>query len=217
MEQNIRNRYRWVRRRLPAFAILAAGILCVWLMAQRGLLVESRAGQARQELEGKVFRLHVLADSDLPSDQQVKMQVKEQVVEWLAREMGETDSAGETKAFIGEHLGELRSLAEETVREAGSRDPVTAEIVTDDFPEKTYGDVTFPAGEYEALRIRIGSGSGHNWWCCLYPGLCFTDAVCGEVAQKDKEKLRQVLDGDTYDMITSTTNYKIKWFFFGEP
>lgn len=197
-------------------AILAAGVLTAWLGVQRGLLVEERSARAAEELTEQVLRFHVLADSDSKEDQRIKMQVKEQVVGWLGRELKGADSLEETKAFVSGHLEDVRSLAQETVREAGGSDPVTAELTTDDFPEKAYGDVTFPAGRYEALRIRIGSGRGHNWWCCLYPGLCFTDAVHARVNPEDKEELCRLLDGDTYDMITCTADYKIKWFFFGE-
>ena len=83
-----------------------------------------------------------------------------------------------------------------------------------DFPEKSYGDITFPAGEYEALRIEIGESKGQNWWCVLYPNLCFIDAVNAVVPQEGKEELKQVLEEDTYKMVTATTPFRIKWFFF---
>ena len=109
----------------------------------------------------------------------------------------------------------IKELAQETARRAGSLDIVTAELTRDEFPEKTYGTLTFPAGEYEALRIRIGAGEGHNWWCCLYPGLCFTDAVHVEADKKDMQELRTLLDEDAYEMVTCTSDFRIKWFFFG--
>ena len=110
---------------------------------------------------------------------------------------------------------QIKKLAQETVRRAGSSDTVTAELTRDEFPEKTYGTLTFPEGEYEALRIRIGSGEGHNWWCCLYPGLCFTDAVHVEADKKDMQELRTLVDEDAYEMVTCTSDFRIKWFFFG--
>ena len=83
-----------------------------------------------------------------------------------------------------------------------------------DFPDKTYGDVTFPAGRYEALRIEIGRAEGHNWWCVLYPNLCFLDSVHAVVPEEGKEELRQVLTDEEYEMVTATTYFKVKWFFF---
>ncbi len=197
-------------------SIIAAAALTVWACLERGLLVEARADAAMQELSGQVLRFHVLADSDGYRDQQTKMQVKERVLSYLQEEMKEEETLADTEQFVRGHLEEIADVARQTVREEGSSDSVTAELVTDEFPRKTYGDVTFPAGTYEALRIRIGSGSGRNWWCCLYPDLCFTDAVHAKVVPEDKQELRGVLDEDAYEMITCTSDFKIKWFFFQE-
>ena len=197
------------------FAVFMAMMLTAWLVWQRGMLVEARTEAATESLAGQLLRLHVLADSDSLRDQQIKMQVKEEVVAWLHENRPEDADRKEMEVFIGEHLTEIKELAQETVRRAGSSDTVTAELTRDEFPEKTYGTLTFPEGEYEALRIRIGSGEGHNWWCCLYPGLCFTDAVHVEADKKDMQELRTLVDEDAYEMVTCTSDVRIKWFFFG--
>ena len=92
--------------------------------------------------------------------------------------------------------------------------PVTAAVTTCWFPDKTYGDVTFPAGNYEALRIEIGSAKGHNWWCVLYPSLCFRDAANAVVPNEGKEKLKHVLTEEEYSEITAGTEFKISWYFW---
>lgn len=207
---------RRVRGICLSISIVVAAALTAWVSVQRGLLVEARAEQATDRLAAQVLRFHVLADSDSERDQQVKMQVKSAVISYLQEELEGKSSLRGTKEFVREHLAEITGLAQRTVRQENSSDAVTAELVMDEFPEKTYGDVTFPAGTYEALRIRIGSGRGHNWWCCLYPNLCFTDAVGGAVAPEDKLELEGVLDEDAYDMITCTSDFKVKWFFFGK-
>lgn len=208
-------RERIIQRGCLVFAILAAAVLIAWLVWQRGMLVEARTEAATADLAGQVLRFHVLADSDSLSDQQIKMQVKEDVVTWLHENQPEDADRKEMEAFIREHLEDIRELAQETVRREGSSDKVIAELTRDEFPEKTYGTLTFPAGEYEALRIRIGAGEGHNWWCCLYPGLCFTDAVHVEADKKDIQELRTLVDEDAYEMVTCTSDFRIKWFFFG--
>lgn len=197
-------------------SIVIAAVLTLWAVMQRGMLVEARARQAEAGISEQVLRFHVLADSDSGRDQKVKMQVKSAVISYLQEELEGKDGLEETKEFVREHLEEITELAQQTVRQENCSDSVTVELVMDEFPEKTYGDVTFPAGTYEALRIRIGSGKGHNWWCCLYPNLCFTDAVCGEVVPEDKQELKGVLDEDAYEMITCTSDFKIKWFFFSK-
>ncbi len=218
-ERKVREREYFSRRIhgiCLGISITAAAVLTVWATMQRGLLVEAREKQAAAELAGQVLRFHVLADSDSERDQQVKIQVKSAVISYLQEELDGKDGLSETKEFVREHLTDITELAQQTAGRENSSDTVTAEIVMDEFPEKTYGDVTFPAGVYEALRIRIGSGEGHNWWCCLYPNLCFTDAVGGVVAPEDKQELKGVLDEDAYEMITCTSDFKIKWFFFSK-
>lgn len=103
--------------------------------------------------------------------------------------------------------------SEEVLRAEGCSDKVTAEVVRCEFPDKTYGDITFPAGWYDALRIKIGKAQGHNWWCVLYPNLCFMDSVHAIVPKEGKEELRSMLTVKSMAMIVKGTPVKIKWFF----
>ena len=91
-----------------------------------------------------------------------------------------------------------------------------AEVTTCYFPDKRYGDIIFPEGNYEALRIVLGKGNGHNWWCVLYPNLCFTNATCAVVDEDGKKELKDALSAEEYEMVTATSEFKIKWFFFGK-
>ena len=77
------------------------------------------------------------------------------------------------------------------------------------FPVKTYGKLTFPAGMYDALRIEIGSGNGHNWWCVVYPSMCFVDAACGEVKPTSKVKLKKTLTKEEYEVVSAKEQKKI--------
>lgn len=213
------NRYYIGKRKKEAIclgiALLCGALLTGLLLVQRGMLVEARARRAGQELSREVLRFHVLADSDSRQDQQRKMEVKEAVLAYMGEAMPQDADLEETCSWVREHLEALEQTAGETLREAGCSDPVRAELVRDYFPEKTYGDVTFPEGEYTALRICIGEGQGHNWWCCLYPSLCFTDAVTARVPEEEKEQMGRVLGEDEYEMITAYSDFKLRWFFFG--
>ena len=111
------------------------------------------------------------------------------------------------------HTDELENLSREIVQQEGYDYPVSAAVTTCWFPEKTYGDLTFPSGNYEALRIEIGAAKGHNWWCVLYPNLCFLDAVNAVVPKEGKQELKNVLSEEEYSQITATTDFKIKWYF----
>ena len=213
------NRYYIGKRKKEAIclgiALICGALLTGLLLVQRGMLVEARARRAGQELSREVLRFHVLADSDSPEDQQRKLEVKEALLAYMEEAMPLDADLEETYSWVRENLDSLEQTAEERLREEGCSDPVRAELVRDYFPEKTYGDVTFPAGEYTALRILIGAGQGHNWWCCLYPSLCFTDAVTAHVPEEEKEELGRVLGEDEYDMITAYSDFRIRWFFFG--
>ena len=214
----MRNRNRNRRKKEAiclGIALICGALLTGLLLVQRGMLVEARARRAGQELSQEVLRFHVLADSDSPEDQQRKLEVKEALLAYMEEAMPLDANLEETCSWVRENLDSLEQTAEERLREERCSDPVRAELVRDYFPEKTYGDVTFPAGEYTALRILIGAGQGHNWWCCLYPSLCFTDAVTAHVPEEEKEELGRVLGEDEYDMITAYSDFRIRWFFFG--
>ncbi|MBP3462173.1 MAG: stage II sporulation protein R [Tyzzerella sp.] len=189
-----------------------AGILISLLVT--GIVVNAKQSQMQQELAEEVFRFHVLANSDSKEDQALKMQVKEAVIAYMKEEIPCSDSVETTKDWARSHLDAIVNLAEAVIMEEGYAYEVMAEVTTCDFPEKTYGDITFPAGEYEALRIEIGEAKGQNWWCVLYPNLCFIDAVHAVVPEEGKKDLKKVLEEDTYEMVTATTRFRIGWFFF---
>ncbi len=197
-------------------ALLIAAVLTGKLAWQRGLLAEEHVQEVQEEMARQVLRFHVRANSDSAEDQALKMQVKEAALEWMEREMPQGGGLEGTRKWLEENAGKLETVAEETLRRSGNDDCAAVEFAREYFPEKTYGDVTFPQGIYEACIVKIGDAKGQNWWCCLYPNLCFTDAVHAVVPEKEKRELREVLSEDEYEMITAFSNFRIKWFFFGD-
>ncbi|WP_138373439.1 MULTISPECIES: stage II sporulation protein R [Oscillospiraceae] len=197
---------------MAALAVMISLMLtaCVW----RTETVSAKVEKTQEHMAEEVLRFHVLANSDSKEDQNLKMKVKDTVVSWMEEEM-DTESLAQTKAFIRSHLPQIEALAEETIQKEGYSYPVRASLEWTVFPEKTYGDITFPAGTYEALRIQIGEAQGHNWWCVLYPSLCFIDSVHAVVPEKGKKQLEHVLTEEEYEMVTATSKFKIRWFFFG--
>lgn len=189
-----------------------AGILISLVVT--GIIVNAKQSQMQEDLAKEVFRFHVLANSDSDEDQALKMQVKEAVIAYMKEEIPNSDSVETTKEWARNHLDAIVNLAKAVIREEGYDYPVIAEVTTCDFPDKTYGDITFPSGRYEALRIEIGDANGQNWWCVLYPNLCFIDAVHAVVPEEGKKDLKKVLQEDTYEMVTATSRFKIGWFFF---
>ena len=181
-------------------------------MVSRQLRVQAEK-ETQEHLAQEVLRFHILANSDSDEDQALKMTVKEEVLGYLEGAMPEDMDVAETTDWMRRHTDELENLSREIVQQEGYDYPVSAAVTTCWFPEKTYGDLTFPAGNYEALRIEIGAAKGHNWWCVLYPNLCFLDAVNAVVPKEGKQELKNVLSEEEYSQITATTDFKIKWYF----
>ena len=123
--------------------------------------------EVQEGIAGKIFRLHVVANSDKEEDQELKLDVKKTVVDYLSRRLGSGADLEETREYVLENLPEIEQAALKTIEEQGKDYPISAVVEKTYFPDKTYGDCTFPAGEYEALNIRIGKGEGKNWWCVV--------------------------------------------------
>ena len=188
-------------------------------VSQRAMEVDARISKMQGNLSKEVFRFHVLADSDSDEAQRVKLKVRDEVLEYMKQTMpGNEDmvSASQTKKWAKEHLREIEDVAERVIQEEGYSYRAKAEVSVCYFPDKRYGDITFPQCYYEALRIKLGKAKGQNWWCVLYPNLCFTSSTCAVVDEEGKEELKSVLTDEEYEMITATTDFKIKSFFFGE-
>ncbi|ERI07005.1 stage II sporulation protein R [Aneurinibacillus aneurinilyticus] len=134
------------------------------------------------------IRLRILANSDSPEDQQLKRQVRDRVIESVQTWAGEAESLQKARTVISNHLPELQQLVQETIKEKGYTYASHVELAQTDFPTKMYGTQVFPAGQYEAVRITIGNAEGKNWWCVLFPPLCFVDIASGDTAAHDKQK-----------------------------
>lgn len=152
-------------------------------------------------LAKEVLRLHVLANSDSDEDQALKLKVKAAVVDALSPVLSDVTDKAAACRWVNAHLDELQQIAAQVIAGEGYDYPVTVACETVWFPNKTYGDMTFPCGYYDSLRVCIGEADGANWWCVLYPPLCFVDLTCGVVPDESREKLETVLDEDDYNSL----------------
>lgn len=194
----------------------AAGIILV--LAVTGTLMhlykEASAEKARQqEIAKEIIRLHVVANSDDEEDQNLKLQVKESIVAYMRDVMREADTVSEARGQILKHLPEIEKLSKAAMEEAGFDYDVEATLGECYFPVKQYGDLIFPAGEYEALKVNIGSSEGKNWWCVLYPTLCFVDSTYQVVPDSSKEKLKESLTKEEYDSLLDGEAEYSSWVF----
>ena len=190
-------------KKIKAVALVLIMILCGAAFA-RGMQVEAKANAVQEKLSGEVFRFHVLANSDSKEDQELKMKVKEAVVDYMCENLSDAGNAAEAKAWAIRHKEELIRTAREVLQKEGCNDQITAEVVRCEFPDKTYGDITFPAGWYDALRIKIGKAQGHNWWCVIFPPMCLP-------AAEEPQELADVLDAQQLQIVEGQNRYVIKF------
>jgi len=123
----------------------------------------------------QLIRFHVVANSDSPADQALKRKVRDRVVKVMAEEFRKAGDVREARQIALAGLDRMENLARQEVKASGKPYDVKAELGTFEFPTKTYGKFTLPAGSYQAVRITLGKGEGKNWWCVLFPPLCFVD------------------------------------------
>lgn len=171
----------------------------------------------QESLAEEVLRFHVLANSNTEDDQALKLLVRDEILSYIEETMeGEsTESLNGTQEWVEEHLEEIIEVAQTVVVEEGYEYIVNGRMTEEYFPVKVYGDLTFPEGRYLALKIEIGEAAGENWWCCLYPSLCFIDTTYGVVSEEGKEDLQEVLTEDEYGLLTESPEKKVHicWFF----
>lgn len=194
-------------------ALISALILTGIGLGSTVCLMRAKAG-LQQGIAGEIIRFHVLANSDSQEDQRLKLKVKDGLVEYLKPLLSQAKSAEESRAIIESNLSNIQNEAERLIVREGYSYEAGVEMTTCYFPIKTYGDCTFPAGEYEALRIRIGDARGKNWWCVLYPNLCFIDSLHGVVPEEQKQELRNVLTEEEYDSLFWQEKPKVKSYFW---
>ena len=176
--------------------VLLCSIL-IWAKSMTGM------AKVQEGIANEIIRFHVLANSDSDEDQALKLKVKNEVVRCMQQEMAHCSDKEEARRYIIENSDHIKEIAESVIAQEGYSYSVEVRLETTYFPIKTYGDLTFPEGEYEALRILIGDAEGKNWWCVMYPSLCMVNESYSIVPEESKDTLRTVLSTEEYDCISN--------------
>lgn len=177
-----------------AAGLLAAGIAAMgWNLAQ--------VGQQREGLIQSVLRLHIVADSDDPQDQAVKLAVRDALVSEYGQTLSQAESLEQAQELAGRLLPQMLDTARQTAAAQGCTLPITGEVGELSFPAVSYEGYTLPAGEYQAVRIQLGEGEGHNWFCVLYPAVCLDSSVALEQGMSSQQK----------EMLTHPEDYEIRF------
>ena len=170
------------------------GILTIAVLTA-SLLFTAYSKNVALGLSQNIVRLHVIANSDSDQDQLLKLKVRDAILE-------KTRSDFTEKSDVSKNLDTYKEIATETIRQNGYNYDVNVEYGNFRFPTKHYNNISLPAGNYDAVRIKIGKSEGKNWWCVMFPPLCFIDGTTD--ASKAEEKLLSVVDKEGYDIITAS-------------
>ena len=170
-------------------------ILLILLSAFLFLTISSYANTISKDLSNNFFRLHILANSDSNEDQNLKLKVRDNIIEYMNTISYEGLSKEEAIHLTYQHLNEFQKIAEETIYNENFY-----------FPTKIYGNISLPAGYYDALKIQIGEAQGQNWWCSLFPPLCFVDISSGVIDEETEQELKDNLTEEEFSIITNNTD-----------
>lgn len=172
------------------------------------ILIGSFASARQDDLSDKLIRLHVIANSDSQEDQALKYKVRDRILLEVSRLTEGVSDIAESRLIIRENLGRLSTIAADEINACGFDYEVSATLEDVYFPTREYQSFSLPAGNYEALRIIIGSGSGKNWWCVLFPPLC----ISASEAEVTLSARNAGLSQEEISLITSDeTSYKFKF------
>lgn len=164
-------------------------------------------------LSDAVFRLHVIANSDTDEDQSLKLKVRDSLLEYMNEICSNCSTKDEAISIANAHKDDFQKIAKQTITDNGYDYSVKINIDNFYFPTKNYGDISLPAGMYDALRVEIGEAKGQNWWCVMFPSLCFVDISSGVVDDEAKENLEENLEEESYTIISDTEKSNIKFKF----
>ena len=181
-------------------------ILTILVFIYIALLSFNYSKAISSNLSDSVFRLHIIANSDSSADQELKLKVRDKIIEYMNTLTSNSSDKKDVISIVNNHLDSFKEIALNTIKENGYNYDVNIEIGNFHFPTKSYGDISFPAGNYDALKIEIGDAIGQNWWCVLFPPLCFVNSSTGVVPDDSKNTLKENINSESYEIISEGNN-----------
>ncbi len=171
---------------------------------------DAKEEHLQKDIASEIIRFHVIANSDSAEDQALKLVVKEALTDALRPKLENAKNINEARNILKNSLAEMVSISDKIIKENGFHYTTAASLEQGYFPLKVYGDLSLPPGEYEAVRVKLGSAAGQNWWCIMFPPLCFVDATYSVVPESSKEQLKYVLTDEEYDAVFPKDKINIK-------
>lgn len=178
-------------------------LLVLLFLAFLFFTISSYAKSVSSDISDNFFRLHILANSNSEEDQKLKLKVRDEILKYMETLSYDGLQKSDAINLTRDNLENFKEIAINTIKSEGYDYPVNLEIGNFYFPTKEYGNISLPAGYYDALKINIGKAEGNNWWCSLFPPLCFVDISSGVIDESSKETLNENLTDDEFDIITN--------------
>lgn len=173
----------------------------------------SYAQNVSSDIAESVFRLHVIANSDSKEDQDLKYKVRDNLISYMNNICNNCNNKEEAINLVTKHKEDFKEIALNTIKDNGYSYDVNISIGNFQFPTKDYGDISLPSGYYDALRVEIGEAKGQNWWCVMFPPLCFVDITSGVVPEDSKEQLEDNLSEEEFALVSEDSDPQIKFKF----
>lgn len=164
----------------------------------------SYANTISNNLSDTFFRLHIIANSDSKEDQELKLKIRDEITEYMNAliKTEENLSKQDIINICNNNLIEFENIAKKVINDNGFSYSVKTSISNSLFPTKEYGNISLPSGNYDALKIEIGTASGQNWWCSLFPPICFIDISSGIISEESEEYLKENLSSEEFSIVT---------------
>lgn len=156
----------------------------------------------QDQIADSVVRLHIVANSNSEADQEVKLKIRDAILDHVAKEYPGGATKEEAARFLKDNLSEIEGIASSVLRENGLNDMVCANYGVYPFPTKEYGNLMLPAGDYEAVRVELGEAKGENWWCIMFPPLCVADASSLKLDEEVMSQLKEGMSYENYRLLT---------------
>lgn len=188
-------------------------ILSFLIFIYTSICAFSYAENVSTDIANSVFRLHVLANSDSEEDQSLKYKVRDNLLKYMNEICVDCSTKQEAIEKVYEYQANFKQIALETIKNEGYSYDVNINIGNFEFPTKHYGDISLPAGFYDALRVEIGEAQGQNWWCVMFPPLCFVDISSGIVPEDSKGMLEDNLSEEEFALVSEKSDPKIQFKF----
>ena len=188
-------------------------ILSFLLFIYTSICAISYAQNISNDIADSVFRLHVIANSDSKEDQDLKYIVRDNLLSYMNKICSNCKTKQEAIDIVTENKDKFEEIAKSTIKERGFSYDVRINIGNFEFPTKNYGDISLPAGLYDALHVEIGEAKGQNWWCVMFPPLCFVDVTSGVVLEESKEVMEENLSEEEFALVSDSSNDELQFKF----